>query len=60
MVDAEPVLIAYATWVCLAADVDPAAQIWRDLFEQRRREWMIFDSMRNPQSSEIRSSWWWS
>lgn len=59
LVDCEPVLVPYATWLCLAADGDPTAQVWRELFEQRRREWMIFDSMRNPQRSEIRESWWW-
>lgn len=59
LIDAEPVLVAYATWVCLAADVDPSAESWLQIYEQRRREWLIFDAMRNPQRSAVRRAWWW-
>lgn len=55
--DAEPALVAYATWVCLASTGDPAALMWKEIYEQRRTEWAILDASKNPQRSRIDRSW---
>ncbi|MGQ9698973.1 MAG: phage adaptor protein [Armatimonadota bacterium] len=57
--DSEPVLVAYATWLCLASHADPTAVLWKTLFEQRRQEWANLEAMRNPQRSRIQREWWW-
>lgn len=51
--DADDILIAYATWMCLASDGDPASRLWYDIYQEKRQEWAVLEAQKNPTNNRI-------
>ncbi len=59
VIDADNLLIAYASWMCLLSDGDPLAAVKKDWYDRLRTEWGIMDAQRNPMPDRIEHSIWW-
>lgn len=56
--DADDILVAYATFMCLASDNDPAAAVWERIYMQKRQDWAVLEAQKNPTANRVAREWW--